>query len=449
MSCYKELICGKWVKSPEILLWKILIAKKIAVKLRILLKKYFNLLVGVEKMQRKIPFLLFASSISLLLLGCKSTVETYVPQLKDVQILKPSEGETYYSNSLDTIKWSYPEIIESVDIQFTTDRTPFLTDIVMDTTIKSGEYYWDVPNEDNLYATLRLTVYSGKDKRVIEQNFKIKKGLTISAPKAFQEFSNPQKITVKWNSFGNYSSYKLYYSKFNVDRRSKWELIDENISADSRQYNWLNPIVYSNEVKLKLVALHDGQEAEVESDTVFTIHSDSLLAEERRFRRKLTVGDIWVYKVTLLYIWDIEPEEYYFVKKIIDNKIENGVTLFREITEKYSGLISIDSTWIESREAFTPTIILSDGDEWIKESPDYFETLKCSKNLEQVLGMEKMVKKFYWSASGSGISNENYSYAIDFGKVSDFSTMEGSTALTQLVGVLMDGVVYGDTSIVR
>ena len=271
----------------------------------------------------------------------------------------------------------------------------------------------------------------------------------IKTPLSNQVFTNPQFIKIRWKMSGNYSKFKLYYSKFNVNRSGNWIQINESIDGALTEFTWENPCLYSNEVKLKLVGTHNGQEKVVYSDNVFAVHCDSLLSAERKFKRKLMIGNLWVYKFT--YSELVGDQRIWYTKnKIIDSKIENDITYYKEIIKTYRDTVSFSTHWIASRDSYTPAVIMSNGDSWIStDSSEGYYSMKCSEYSEEIFGKNKKIKKYEWVNSGSGISSGDSVFAIDFGKISSFTLMEGTSIKEELMGAFIEGIVYGDTTIIN
>jgi len=363
-----------------------------------------------------------------------------------IEILKPANGEIYYSISVDTIKWSDPEIIEKVNLYYTTDNGVSWVNIIENVNIQSGEYIWEVPNVSSNNAKIKLTAVSKNNRQNIFQSFVIQNGLILTEPKSLDVYYNPENITIRWQSHSNFTTYELFYSKFNVNRSSNWNLIADNIDGTRNEYNWSDPNIYSNEVKLKLVAVNSIGLIEEYSDTVFTIDCDSVLFKERQYHWKLGISNKWIYYITKDNVWTNSEEEYYFVQEVIDSKIEDGIKYYNLLQKTLDNSIKITNSWVADRVYYSPTVVMQNGDSYnLGTVGDYNFWKSCKEYVETVFNTQQKIKEY---KTGDAYSNSSKKYAKDLGRYYYNKMVEGNMTKSILKGAYIDGVVYGDTSVI-
>jgi hypothetical protein len=66
-----------------------------------------------------------------------------------------------------------------------------------------------------------------------------------------------------------------------------------------------------------------------------------------------------------------------------------------------------------------------------------------------VFSNQQIVKQYYWKIAESGNSEGKYKRGKDIGIFYYYSLSEGNILQKDLVGAYIDGVLYGDTTIVR
>lgn len=72
----------------------------------------------------------------------------------------------------------------------------------------------------------------------------------ITFPIGEESFRPGQMITIQWENYGSSATFTLQYS---IDNGSSWIDIDNNVPANSDQYNWIAPSVTSDVVKVKII----------------------------------------------------------------------------------------------------------------------------------------------------------------------------------------------------
>jgi len=263
-------------------------------------------------------------------------------------------------------------------------------------------------------------------------------------------YNVPGIVNIKWKSNAEVEKYELYYSKFGADASviDSWILVNDNIDPNTNEYIWTLPSMYSNQVSLKVVGIYsDSYKVERISDTVFAIHDDNVLAEEREYQEKLGLGNKWVYQVTRR-VWLTSEKEYYNItKEVIDSKVENGIKFYEVLEKTIKDSISFSSSWVIDRENYSPSYVMQDGDSYTERSWRYYYA-SCKEYYDVILSNQQKIKEYFWEVSESGMANSTHKRAKDIGIFYYYYYSEGYLLQKDLVGVYIDGVLMGDTTTV-
>jgi hypothetical protein len=374
--------------------------------------------------------------------------------LGQVKLLKPNGGETFYANTSDTIKWSHPEAASNVDISYSTNYGSNWASIISNVNILTGNYLWNVPNIISENVKVKIVVEADGYKRelISEKYFsiKLKSAINIINPKGNQIYNNPSQIEIEWEGGSEVDKYKIYYSKYYEDLgtsliSSKWFLIDDNISGDKKSYNWNVPKLYNNKVAIKIISETEGRELEVISKP-FSVYHDEVLDNEKQYQEKYSVGNKWVYFEKKNYSW--EDDEYYIVNEVIGDKVENGIKYYNVLHKVFKDSVIISNSWVADRENYSPIFVMQNESYTNNSVWGYYFASVYDIN-EMVFSNQQIVKQYYWKIAESGNSEGKYKRGKDIGIFYYYSLSEGNILQKDLVGAYIDGVLYGDTTIVR
>ncbi len=315
--------------------------------------------------------------------------------------------------------------------------------IESNTTFPDSSLVWRASNKSGPYKIKAIGTFDDMTMTFYSNEFLIEEvNCKIIYPNGFEVFSFPQNIVIKWESLKHIpEKIEIYYSKFNIGKTSNWKLIDDNIDPSASSYNWEIPSMYSNEVKLKIVFVFpDSIIAYGINNTIFTIHDNKVLEEQRLYNKKFDLGNKWVYLETKDYVWDPD-QEYYTMEEVIGNKIENGIKYYNVLRHVIKDSITTTNNWVEGRENYSPTFVMQNGDGY---GIDYYNYgINCQEYEEEVFTNQYKIKKYRW---GDAYSNGYSKNAKDFGRYMYYSMVEGNLDKSVLLGAYIDGVLYGDTT---
>jgi len=390
----------------------------------------------------------------LFILSCKENVtEIEPPSLSDVKILSPSGGEKLIGFEQDTIRWSNPETIESMGIYYTLDDGKKWITILYGEQIKSGYYVWSIPDVETNEAKIKLLIVAGTESYEVTSDscFLIeKRGVKIIQPLGLEIYNVPGILNIKWKSNIEVEKYELYYSKFGKDIIDEsWILIDKNIDPNASEYVWTLPSMYSNQVFLKIVGIYpDSGKIVAVSETNFAVYDKNVLEEEREYQEKFGLGNKWVYSFSADNVY-YDDEEYYSKKEVVETKIDNGIKYYNvKVTSiKNDSIKSSSSYWVADRENYSPSFVMQDGDSYVLDPQvyTYGGAYSLKEYEENIFTIQQKIKSYNFA---DAYTRRTIKRAKDIGMYYYYDMDEGNLTTSNLRGAYIDGVVYGDTTVV-
>lgn len=403
------------------------------------------------------------------LIGCEDEITETIPlDLKDVEILHPTKGRTIIAGSIDSILWSNPKTIERYSLYYSLNNGKDWTSISTNGTDQSGKFIWNVPDTFTGSAKIRILATSEKQEIYIESDsvFSILLPLQIIEPSDSAVFIDPASIQISWNTLIPFDKFEIYYSKFSDsiitfgypdnkrEYSSEWILLSDNLPGSESEYIWEEPYLYSNKVKIKVIGITDGNKYEAMSKKIFTIRVNEILTEERKYQEKLAVGNRWKYKISDDY-WGYDSTYYFLIRDVVSTFLDGGIKYYEIEQMKITDTVTYSLIQLKDREHYSPSYILEDNDVFSTHFYSWNENWKLflyhseSRNdlSEEIFAETQLVKEDNIYDSGSGISSEKIKRAKDFGVYYRKSGGEGYYTITTLIGALIDGIVYGDTTL--
>jgi len=292
--------------------------------------------------------------------------------------------------------------------------------------------------------------------------------IQIIEPHDSTVFIDPASIQISWSTLIPFDKFEIYYSKYSDtiitfgdpdnkrEYSSEWILLSDNLPGSVSEYIWEEPYLYSNKVKIKVIGFADGNKYEVMSQKVFTVRRKEILKEEQQYQEKLAVGNRWKYKISKI---DFGGDElsYFLIRDVVSTFLDGGIKYYEIEQMKITDTVTY-SLQVKDREHYSPSYILQDNDVFSTlfysgENGNWGIYLYHSESRndlsEEIFAETQLVKEDNIYDSGSGISSEKIKRAKDFGVYYHKSGGEGNYTITTLVGALIDGVVYGDTTTVQ
>jgi hypothetical protein len=406
----------------------------------------------------------------LTLVSCKEEKSVEPESGNELVLIHPSGGERLTGGDQYTIQIKNTDLYDSLSFFYSLNNGASYQPMHMIEN-SDGLYIWQLPWENSTNVKIRILAYAqGKIYVFIsEYVFEITgSSLKILEPSSNDVFTDPKFIQINWNTSIPFNRYALYYSKYNqtvikygnpdnkIEYSSEWILLDDNINGKFREFIWENPYLYSNKVRIKLIGFLNNEQYEILSD-VFTVHLEEILSEESQYQEKLAVNNKWVYKITEDYFGEVWGD-YYVVKDVISLAVEDGKIYYEIKEETIRDTVSYKYHKLIDREYYYSDYILQDGDLFTRENFTSHNgnwniylrySNSCKVYNEMVFSEELLIKEYNSTDASSGSSSETIKRAKEVGIYNKIYNSEGFHRTTNLMGALIDGVVYGDTTVVR
>lgn len=205
--------------------------------------------------------------------SCKENiVENEQPSISDVKILHPNGGEILFAGETDTIRWSYPETIESLGLYYTLDNGTNWKTLTYNEKIPSGRFIWTIPEQSSNDAKIKLLAISG-NKYIIESDsvFQISRRIDIITPNTLTGLDID---TLQFIPHYRYNSLEFYYAIRAIDdnstnyelwNRVRWIKIESNLTFPDSMLIWRVPNK-SGPYKIKAISVFDEKEMTFYSD---------------------------------------------------------------------------------------------------------------------------------------------------------------------------------------
>ena len=183
-----------------------------------------------------------------------------------VRFVYPNGGEKLAIGSVQTVKWLSVGV-SKVKIEFSIDDGfTWLSLTTMDAS--AGSVSWTVPNFESVKCLMRIADDSDPEKiDFTDSDFTIVKSyITVLSPNGGEEWPRTSTNSIKWVSDG-VEEVKIEYS---VDNGISWNLIENNIAAESISYNWTLPATLSFLCRMRISEQNRAEINDI-SDTPFFI----------------------------------------------------------------------------------------------------------------------------------------------------------------------------------
>lgn len=189
---------------------------------------------------------------------------TIVPE--SIDISAPNGGETFASETQQTISWSFLGPFDLVDLAFSANNgADWLA--IGDNVENDGSFEWTVPEVNSESCLIRIS--KSTDASVFDVSddvFKIDTGtLELASPNGGESWPVGSIQQVRWNSTGNIDSVNLMLSP---DNGRNWESFA--IVENGGNFEWQIPDVVSDSCRVRILDQGDNFPEDV-SDDVFMI----------------------------------------------------------------------------------------------------------------------------------------------------------------------------------
>src|SRR5207253_2399775 len=184
----------------------------------------------------------------------------------------PNGGEVWAVGTSQSITWTNTGSVPSVKLEYSTDNFATAT-VIVASTANTGSFGWVVP--DAISTTAKIRVSDAADSSandVSDNNFKIRGGITVSAPNGGELWMVGQSRSITWTTSGTIPNVRLEYSK---DNFTSLVLITAS-APGTGSFAWTVPDDISSTVKVRVTDASDVSVFD-DSDATFKIQGGFVL----------------------------------------------------------------------------------------------------------------------------------------------------------------------------
>jgi hypothetical protein len=127
----------------------------------------------------------------------------------------PNGNENWIVGSVNNVTWGTLGTVANVKLEYSTDAGSTFNSVVA-STANTGTYAWTIPDAITIQARVRVSdVLDSTANDVSDANFKIRGGLTITAPNGAEKWNVGTNRLITWDRTGSIANVKLEYSSNN------------------------------------------------------------------------------------------------------------------------------------------------------------------------------------------------------------------------------------------
>src|SRR5439155_375340 len=166
----------------------------------------------------------------------------------------PNGAEEWVVGSTRQITWTTTgSTIANVKLEYSKDNFATAT-VITASTSNAGFYNWLVPNDISTTAKVRVSdAADAAANDASDNNFKIRGGITVSAPNGGELWTVGQARSITWTTSGTIPNVRLEYSK---DNFSSLVLITAS-APGTGSFAWTVPDDLSSTVKVRVTDVRD------------------------------------------------------------------------------------------------------------------------------------------------------------------------------------------------
>ena len=196
---------------------------------------------------------------------------------KEITLLQPAGGETWFIGEAEDITWTGTGI-DHVSIAVTTDNGITWSEVASTLPAQPGRFSWTVP--DTPSDRCRIRIFESGNPNITDQSASVftiaaRPSITVRSPNGGERWSAGETETITWRS-SNVPNVRIEYS---VNAGANWLLVDSSV-VSTGAYSWTIPNTISSQGLVKISAQDDAAVFDV-SDGVFAIESATSVRPER------------------------------------------------------------------------------------------------------------------------------------------------------------------------
>ncbi|MDD3460826.1 MAG: hypothetical protein PHW28_05975, partial [Mesotoga sp.] len=202
-----------------------------------------------------------------------SSASTFV--LGTVAVTSPNGGEEFQAGTTQPITWTAATSVQNVRIDYSTNNGTSWNSIVSSTLASAGTYNWSIPtNISSANCLIRISdAASSLQILDVSDNVFSINSLMLLSPNGGEYLQVGITKAIQWSS-ANITLVKLEYT---TNNGTDWNLIANNVTANTLSYNWVIPNTPSNNVKVRISDAANSAIRDV-SDSTFVIANVTVLS---------------------------------------------------------------------------------------------------------------------------------------------------------------------------
>jgi hypothetical protein len=202
-----------------------------------------------------------------------STASTFV--LGTVAVTSPNGGEEFQAGTTQPITWTVATSVQNVRIDYSTNNGTSWNSIVSSALASAGTYNWSIPtNISSANCLIRISdAASSLQILDVSDNVFSINSLMLLSPNGGEYLQVGITKAIQWSS-ANITLVKLEYT---TNNGTDWNLIANNVTANTLSYNWVIPNTPSNNVKVRISDAGNSAIRDI-SDSTFTIANVTVLS---------------------------------------------------------------------------------------------------------------------------------------------------------------------------
>lgn len=398
---------------------------------------------------RILSFLLLVITTILVINNCSKEENPIIQNDPAVVLIYPVGGESILADTTIKIKWS-SAFVDSISIHLLTNNGIDWVELSNSLSAELGEWDWMTPN--SIFDSCKIKIVSKSDASVRDESnsgFSIYVDATLDllAPNGGEVWESLTDYSIEWTS-ENINSIIIEYTS-NIG--SVWQNID-TVTASSGNFIWNTHYQPSEQYKIRIIS-SEIPSLQDESENSFTVVVSPRITESLNYY-PLTIGNKWLYKRILYDCCDTTIS--YGKKEVIELVLMPNNKQYFKVSSDFSSLLfeRVDSLQglvyrynpNNQGEYITDDLITEPGNivftmrHWNGLGPG---VLIFSEVIDIILGINTTTR--YYNTSDGEVAR-GYKLSKYFGETYWYSSYF-STTETELKGALINGILYGDTTL--
>jgi len=393
--------------------------------------------------------------------------EVVEPETKSpLTLVSPNGGEIYYLKSLHIpVEWTQTNI-ENIDILYSIDYLENWEYLVSKIDAGVGSRQCEIPNI--IADSIRIRIKDSNNEQIYDDSdgfFSIKENddpysigkAKILTPCAGEVLTGMEKYVITWSNGDRMSNISLHYS---LDDGMNWNEVIVDAKISSGKYEWIVPNQSSKMVRIKLTAFAVPYPITIVSEGLFSIKAVDRDKNTLAYF-PLNIGDIKIFSREISDPFEVEKklfktEQVIIKDTLIDSEkyfVVESETINLNTSEKTKGFgfVRVDSLSKNVYQYYSNSdseqlilnLELIPNEIYEIDSEHYVVLL----NQERIItfGMEINSKTFQ-RKDIYGYTGHTFQLLENIGIYVDSYSAEGYSRKDNMIGAVIDGVVYGDTT---